>query len=465
MTDGRSPRPPVRSAGWESKLLRKLSRAGEPTNFLRQISANALTILAHDPRWADVLAYDEFAESVITSRVPPWREVDAAPGLRPGDWTDLDTTRTQHWLADTYGLDIGPDATLAAASLAAQRRRVHPVREWLLSLRWDGVRRVPGWLVDVMGCADSPYTRAVGQAWAISAVARAFDPGCKVDTVLVLEGPPGIFKSSVLRALVGDPWFLEMSISDVANKDAMQLLRRKWIAEFPEIDGLSRTEQSHVKAYFSRQVDTYRPSYGKGSRDFPRQTVFAATTNKSDYLTDETGGSGRRMWPAKCVRGDVALAQSIRDQFWAEARARYESSEPWHITDPELRDAERDEQDARFRVDVWEQKIGEWLAKPADLGVSKAAIGISTGDVLEGAIKLEAGRWGNVEAARVGSVLRHLGWFPGWPETRNGTRVRLYRPEGPTALQPINGAAPHPLPTEPEPELEMTEDLFPPVEQ
>jgi putative DNA primase/helicase len=301
-----------------------------------------------------------------------------------GDWTDLDTIRTQSWLADRYALDVGTDTTLAGVSVVADRHRFHPVRDWLSSLRWDGQKRLPTWLHDVFGCPNTPFHAAIGQAWAISAIARAFRPGCKVDTVLVLEGDPGIRKSSVLRVLFGDEWFLEVSIADVANKDAMQLLKRKWGAEFPEIDGLSKTEQSHVKAYFSRQVDTYRPSYGKGTRDFPRQIVFAATTNKEQYLTDETGGTGRRMWPARCSEGDIALASQMRDQFWAEAVARFESGEEWHIRDPGLRDAERSEQDARFRTDPWEQSVGEWLAKPIDLGKSRSEAGVTTADVLAG---------------------------------------------------------------------------------
>jgi putative DNA primase/helicase len=452
---------PIRIAPpWRSTLFYK-QKGGENTEKVLDLAANAVTILTHDERWDGVLAYDEFAEGLVTLKVPPWREVDAHFGLAPGDWTDEDTIRMQCWLSAAYRIDLGLGPVLDAVKIAAHKRRVHPVRDWLDGLRWDGKRRLVTWLTDVMGCDDTPYVRAVGIAWAISAVARAYRPGCKVDTVLVLEGKPGVFKSSVLRALVGDEWFLEMSVSDVANKDAMQLLRRKWIAEFPEIDGLSRTEQAHVKSFFSRQVDTYRPSYGKGTKDFPRQTPFAATTNKSEYLTDETGGSGRRMWPVRCTRGDVALAHVMRDQLWAEAVARYQSGEIWHITDPELRDSERDEQDARFRADPWEQPIAEWLSKPGDL-VSKAVTGVSTSDALQ-VLAIEVGKRDNGHAARVGSIMRRLGWTPGHPETRNGARVRLYRPaEG----AGTNGHTLVPIEREPDGQIEpieMGEDEFPPI--
>jgi putative DNA primase/helicase len=451
----------VRLEGWQTGLLRKIKPDGSTTNVLRPILANASLILSSDPKWEGVLAYDEFAETVITQKLPPFRPCDLYKGQQAGDWVDEDTGRTQAWLSDAWGLDVGQDVCLSAVKMAACRRRVHPVRDWLDSLRWDGKMRSASWLIDVMGCEDTPYVRAVGQAWLVSAVARVYNPGCKVDTVLVLEGKPGIFKSSVLRALVGE-WFLEMSITDVANKDAMQTLRRKWIAEFPEIDGLSRTEQAHVKAYFSRQVDTYRASYGKGTRDYPRQTVFAATTNKEQYLVDETGGSGRRMWPVRCHRGDLGLAGSLREQLWAEAKVRFEGGQEWHLRDPELRDLERSEQDARFRSDPWEQTIATWLAKPSDLG-DKTIRGVSTADVMAGALGMDVAKRDHASASRVGAILRRIGWLPGkHPETIDGVRIRLYRPEDGAGtnghtLWPLEDSGTVPLESD-----ELSEDMFPP---
>ena len=324
-------KPTVRLADWKARLITKMTKDGP---VVKPIAANAITIINFEPAWQGIIAYDEFAETIVTRAKPPWREHDAEPDCKPGDWTDEDTIRLQAWIADKYGADLGAEACLSAAKVVARRHKFHPVREWLTSLKWDGKKRLPTWLTDVMGCADTEYTRAVGQSWAVSAVARIFSPGCKVDTVLVLEGRPGIFKSSVLRALAGDEWFLEMSVADISNKDAMQVLRRKWVVEFPEVDGYSKQDQSHLKSYLSRQVDTYRASYGKGTKDYPRQIAATATTNKSEYLADETGGTGRRMWPVKCTAGDVAMARQLREQFWAEAVVRYQCKEAWHLTDP-----------------------------------------------------------------------------------------------------------------------------------
>jgi putative DNA primase/helicase len=274
-----------------------------------------------------------------------------------------------------------------------------------------------------MGAEDTPLNRAIAKSWLVSAVARIYRPGCQVDTTIILEGVPGIRKSSVLRALAGDQYFVELGAYGLDSKDAMQDLRHKWIAEIPEFDGFTRAEQAAVKAFLSRRVDTYRPSYGRMSKNFQRQIVFAATTNKSKYLSDETGGTGRRTWPVWCTRGDVKLTMEIREQLWAEARARFESGEPWYITDPELIKAEAAAQDARYRPDPWESTVATWLSAPG-----RDTVGVSTSQVLEYALNVEVSRWTRADEMRVGSILRHLGWTHQTRATRDGVRVHLYRP-------------------------------------
>jgi putative DNA primase/helicase len=396
---------------------------------LRANAANVITILANDPAWTGVLAYDEFAETIITRKVPAWRSSDTAPDLKPGDWSDEDTVRVQCWIADAHGIDVGIEATLSAVKVVAARQRVHPVRERLQSLKWDGSRRVRSWLIDILGAENTPYVREVGISFLVSAVARIYTPGCKVDTMPILEGEQGTFKSSVIRALCWDEWFLEMSVTDIANKDAMQILRRKWIAEFPEFDGLSKSEASHVKAYCSRQVDTYRPSYGRGARDFPRQSVFCGSTNKDDYLVDETGA--RRFHPVKCRFGNVALMREVRDQLWAEAVAMFESGVPWHVVDPDLARDFRAEQDARFASHPWEEVIAAWLVRPLDIpsGTSRATIGVTISDVLEGACKIEVGKRTDGDAKRAAAALRRIGWVQKARPYRGGVRVRLFFPK------------------------------------
>ena len=143
------------------------------------------------------------------------------------------------------------------------------------------------------------YLRSVGPKWLIAAVARIYRPGLQGRPRIVFEGPQGVGKSTCLRILAGDEWFAD-EIADLGTKDSAQDLRGKWIVELAEVAALRRAALERMKAFISRNVDHYRPSYGRRSMDFPRQCVFAGTTNADAYLADETGN--RRFWPVKVTR-------------------------------------------------------------------------------------------------------------------------------------------------------------------
>lgn len=425
---------------WTYSLLRGVNADGSSSAKLRAVTANLITILANDPAWKSTLAYNDFAECVVTLRPPPWRDQDRPRETVPGEWTELDTARLQAWASEHYALDLSDGATVAAVRVIADRVHIHPVRDRLDALKrqWDGKKRLATWLIETMGAADTPLTRAVSTAWLVSVVARVYQPGCQVDTIMVLEGKPGLRKSSILRTLIGDEWFFEMAVSDITNKDAMQVLRCKLVGEFPEIDSLSRHHWGNVKAFITRPTDRYRESYGHRARDFKRQVTFCASTNKGrsqPWITDETGGTGRRVWPIECTRGDedsIRWVKDNRDQLFAEAVVRYESKEPWHFIDPALVQDAQEEQQARFQSHPWEPLIANWLNAPPAMGMKpRSEFGVTTTEVALGAIPgLDASKLNTRVAADVAGILVRLGWVnDGRQERRNGARVRLYRPE------------------------------------
>jgi predicted P-loop ATPase len=402
---------------WRSRLL--LTEKGKPTATL----ANVLTILANDEPWKGVLAFDAFAAAVITKSAPPWGEDDAPAEARLGGWSDADTSRLCAWLARVHDVSVSSRVALEAVIVAAERDVFHPVRSYLKGLQWDGVRRLDDWLTVVCGAEDSPFVRAVGAKFLISAVARVMRPGCKVDHVPVFEGKQGVGKSTLLRMLAGDDWFLETSM-ELGSKDSFQALRSKWIVELAELDALRRTDVSRTKAFITAQCDTYRQSYGRITGDFRRQCVFAGTTNAGEYLRDETGN--RRFWPVRIERVAFDVLGRMRDQLWAEATARFERGDRWHIDDPALLAVAEAEQEARYAGDPWEEAITAWLDDP--MSPERRRVGVTTAQVLAGALNIDAGKWTRSDETRAGASLRRLGWCP--RQVRQGTaRVRHYLPE------------------------------------
>lgn len=418
-----------RNTAWRSGLiLTKKDRT--PKKCL----ANVLHVLAKHPEWHGVIAFDAFAEAVVCLKEPPTREQDRPQGSLIGDWTDEDSARTVAWISSNCDFEPSVEMVEQAILSVGRKHEVHPVRDYLEGLKWDGVQRLPQLLVKYFGAASTAYVQAVGLKWMISAVARAFRPGCQADYMLVLEGVQGIGKSTGARTLGGD-WYADTGIV-VGDKDSYQALRRIWIYEFAELAAIKGKESERVKNFVSSRQDHYRPSYGRRTRDFPRQCVFIGSTNEEQYLPDRTGN--RRFWPVRCGRVDVAALAADRDQLWAEAVARFNSGEAWHTDTADLVKLCQDEQEQRTQGDPWVELIAVWLTAPAQKGLERD--GVTTTEVVRGALSLEPGKIGRAEETRAGCALRDLKWSSRLIR-EHGARVRRYHPSQPSQ-PPSSGVVP-----------------------
>jgi len=398
---------------------------------VRSCVSNAITILRCDPRWQGVIAFDEFGEEVVTLTDAPWHAYDGT-GSTCGAWTEQDSTRLHSWFHRAYAVRISETDCVAALRVAAMAHSFHPVRDFLRDLHWDGTARVDGWLTRYLRVVDSPYVRAVGSAFLVGLVARVMAPGCKVDTMLVIEGEQGARKSTALAVLAGDAWYLEIS-GGIDPKETPIQMRRKWLIEVGELASMRKTDVDTFKGFLSRTSDNYRPPYAKAAKDFARHCLFAGTTNQHAYLHDETGG--RRFWPVR-VAGvvDVDALRTDRAQLLAEAVHLYDAGHPWHLTDRDVVAHAKREQDDRYQEDPWQITIDMWLRKDA----ARAAHGVTVAQVLADALELEARFRGRAESTRAGAVLRRLGWLPR-QETQHGMRVRVYRPQDIAVVQGCAG--------------------------
>jgi predicted P-loop ATPase len=358
---------------------------------------NATLILALDPRWEGVLAWDDLNLSVTTRKPPPWDEEYTPNTTLPG-WRDEDDTRLAVWLERHWGLKLSSAQAGSVARMVAQKSSFHPVRAYLQNLQWDGVNRLDTWLSTYFGVADTPYSRAVGAKWMISAVARAFQPGCEVKYMLILEGPQDLGKSAALRGLFGEEWFTDQ-ISDFSKKDASQDLWGKWVVELAELDALLRAEPASTKAFLSRTKDHFAPRYGRRALDFPRQAVFVGTVNENAYLKDATGNV--RFWPVRCTRADREGTKRDREQLLAEAVLRYQRGESWWLEDGEVIAQAREEQEARYVGDAWEEQIAAWIESRESVSVS---------EVLAGVFGVRPEDMGQREQNRVAKALGRLSW-------------------------------------------------------
>lgn len=371
---------------WRTNLI--VTGAGAPKPLL----ANAITALREAPAWQGVLAYDQFALETLVSDAPPWHM-----GLQwdTRAWSPHDDLLTAEWL-QRRGISVNTATAAQAVEAVARERSFHPVIDYLSDLRHDGVSRTGTWLSTCLGAEQSRYNENVGRAMLIAAVARIYDPGCKVDTVPIFEGVQGARKSTAVKALF-DPWFSD-ELADLGSKDAAMQTKGVWGIEVSELDAMSRMEVSRIKSFITRTTDRFRPPYGSRIVESPRSCVFWGTTNSDGYLKDETGG--RRFWPIKVGKINVDLLQQMRDQLWAEAVVLYGAGVPWWLTKKEAQaDAERHQRD-RYVGDPWDRAIAEYV---------ETASVVTIDEVLRFAVNLEIGRCGQSEMNRVARCLRSLG--------------------------------------------------------
>jgi len=370
-----------------------------------------------DPRWIDRCLLDDNANPIanlanvmIALRSAPdlkdafaYDEMLCAPLLRfqSGETrpvTDVDVGTLQEWL-QTNGLPkIGKDTVHQAVDMRAHELAFHPVRDYLNALTWDGQPRLHGWLSQYLGAEKGPYTDGIGAMFMIAMVARIFKPGCKADYMMVLEGPQGARKSTAC-AILGGEWFSDNLPDITTGKDVFQHLPGKWLIEIAEMSAMSRAEDAALKAFISRPVERYRPSYGRKEVIQPRQCVFIGTTNKSTYLRDETGG--RRYWPVKVGKVDTDALSRDRDQLFAEAVKMYRAGAPWWPDDAFEQEHIKPQQEARFEADAWEEMISEYLT-----GKSRVTIG----EVARDGLHIETPRIGTADQRRIAAALERLGW-------------------------------------------------------
>lgn len=377
---------------------------------------NVLRILQRDPRLQGVVKFDEFASEMILARPIADDQTVAERGI-PRPWMDADTVSLQVYIQRYIVPRVGREKIESVVAMYARKQcSFHPVRDYLQSLKWDRRPRLDTWLRTYMGATEQPveYLSAVGSRFLISAVARIMEPGCQVDSALVLEGPQGIFKSSALRTLASDAYFSDSLPADLSHKDARDHLRGKWIIELPELAQFRRAEIETIKGFLSRRHEQYRPSYGRHEIKFPRQCVFVGTTNADEYLIDQTGN--RRFWVVACKQIDLAALKRDRDQLFAEAMHRYRNREPWHLSG-ELADIAAAQAESRVAHDPWTAEVAEILDS------RMSPINECTPGEVMALMELSEGERHKANAQRVAQILRDLGWKKG---KRHKTRGQVY---------------------------------------
>lgn len=334
---------------WQGRL--DIDRQGRVKDTLTNIAL----IIKHDPNLQNIV-YNEFKDTIDVIGELPWTQV------KPG-WNDSDLANAKVYFERVYGIWSPTKFKDALLAVVSSDRVYHPIKKYFSRLKWDGKERIDTLLIDYFGAADTPYTRAVIRKTLVAAVARIFEPGKKFDSILVLNGPQGMGKSTFF-AILGMEWFSDsLSIADMRDKTAAEKLQGYWILEISEMNGIKKTDVETVKSFVSRQDDKFRQAYGVNVESHPRSCVIVGSTNsESGFLRDVTGN--RRFWPVHVPGTGKMHPWEVCDvgQIWAEAIELYNRGEELFLKGKEAEEAYKMQQDA-MESDDREGIVAEYLAR------------------------------------------------------------------------------------------------------
>lgn len=352
---------------WLEVAQLKCDENGKP----KKTRDNILKILKYDPALKGRIAYDCFASRYLAMGALPWAVEDNSSRI----WTDTDDSGIQWYLENRFDI-TGKDKVLDSVLLTAEQNAFNPVTDYLKGLTWDKVPRLDTLFIDYLGAEDNVYIRAACRKAFTAAVARAFVPGCKYDTMAVLVGTQGMGKSSLI-SIMGKDWYAD-GLNTFDGKEAAESIQGSWIVEAGEMAGYSKAEENVVKQFLSRQVDVFRKAYGRRTQEYPRQCVFFGTTNHHEFLKDTTGN--RRFWPIqlglqKPKKNVFDNLPGEVDQLWAEAVYRWRQGESLIIEDnPEVLRLANIARESHMEGNAKAGVVAEFLQKKVPINWSSMSV-------------------------------------------------------------------------------------------
>jgi predicted P-loop ATPase len=374
--------------------------------------ANISAVLVESSEWDGVFAFDEMADEIMLMK-PVLGARTPRSTFKPHRLRDEDIIQAQVWLQRAGFRTIAKQVVIDAIALAANENIISPVRHYLEDLEsrigWSPQTHQPrihtlatayfgAVAEDGAAGRDPQYLAEVSRRFMVSAVARALEPGCKVDTMLVLESAQGKGKSTAAEDLFGKQFFSD-SLPKIGTKEASDHVRGRWCIEIPELSAMNKSDVEDVKAFITRKVERYRRPYDRAETVYPRRCVFIGTTNQDTYLRDETGN--RRFWPVPVGQIDSDALKRDRDVLWAEAVYWYRHGTQWHMPAHLLPIVEA-AQESRLSRDIWHDALAGALEDAAEVSLLEAA----------GKLGLERARISRREQNRLSACLKGLGFEP-----------------------------------------------------
>jgi predicted P-loop ATPase len=319
-----------------------------------------------------------------------------------GEPLDLDFVRSD--LCEALDIDIPKEEAVEVVLGIARENQYCPIQKYLKQCE----AAHPDHGIDFQSLAHrllgttNPLDAAYLKRHLIGSVARALNPGCKMDTAWILQGKQGARKSTFFQTLYGDEFF-DDTMAESSDKDELMKLHQHWAVEWAEFETtLGRKGYSRLKQFMTTRIDTYRPPYARTAKSFSRHTVLVGSTNEEEFLNDPSGD--RRYWITRVVGLiNIELTRQLRDRIWAAAVEAYRRGEQWWLTSEEGQ--WHDEANKPFRTeDTWELFIAKYIEDRKFITIA---------ELLSKALEIEPAKQDKGSQMRAAAIMRRLGWHKG----------------------------------------------------
>ena len=284
----------------------------DPKGNILNKSTNYIIYLTHSSKYKDKFRYNDFTKQ---------KEFNGR------EFNDFDLNILYNDIE--RDLDLSSRAKMDSALMEVfDKNKYNPIIDYLNTVEWDGQKRIESLFIDLLDADDTELNRYMTKIWFVAAVKRIFEPGCKFDNMIVLQGEQGIGKSSICD-LISLKYSNNVSLNEIGSKDLINKLNRTWIAVVDELDSFNKKEMSNIKTFISNTKDTARLAFGKYAETYSRHCVFIGSTNDSTFLRDNTSLVERRFWVIKCNKtskdGKIfnVLKPEYINQLWAESVSCY----------------------------------------------------------------------------------------------------------------------------------------------
>ena len=322
---------------WTADFRKKANDDLEP------VLNNLALICENDLRLKDSIGYNEFTmDPVCLKQIKAKKIKLPSPALNIREkktgrkWTDADDASIKLLASGNagrngYECDFSSQAVQEAVLIAGRANTIHPVKDYIEEChrRWlkagSPTGRIDRLAQEYLRSPDTVFHRESSRMFLIAAVARIYEPGCKFDHMVIIQGDTGGGKSTFFRVLFNG-FFSEFRVDIDKIDRAVEAMRGNWCMEMAEMAKAKKADANTLKDFLSAQVDTIRLAYAKRETDFPRQSVMGATSNDDDFLSDPT--SVRRYWVWRTDTHETDKIENKRLEkerhlYWGEAYQAY----------------------------------------------------------------------------------------------------------------------------------------------